>query len=172
MIRIAPALRVLTVLLLALSQAGCIYSFRAGAGFPSYIRTLAVLPFENSTSRFELTQELHEVLSRELPRSLGVRPAAEEFADAVVRGTIVNYAQDTPSYRASDPGAPPEVFIRQVSLSIRVEIIDRVENVVLWDNSGLSGRGDYLESEIEDVGRAEAIRQLVQQIVDGAQSNW
>jgi hypothetical protein len=136
------------------------------------IRTLAVLPFENSTSRFELTQELHEVLSRELPRSLGVRPAAEEFADAVVRGTIVNYSQDTPSYRASDPGSPPEVFIRQVSLSIRVEIIDRVENVVLWDNSGLSGRGDYLESEIEDVGRAEAIRQLVQQIVDGAQSNW
>jgi hypothetical protein len=164
--------RLLLLLALALVQSGCLYSFRAGTGFPSYIRTVAVIPFENETTRFELTQEIHEQLLRELPRALGIRPGSEENADAVVRGVITSYNTTAPAFGAGAGGDRAQVALRQVSIMVAVEIIDLVENQILWDSRSVSGRGEFLDSEIEDVGRLEAIEALVQQIVDGAQSNW
>lgn len=163
---------VLAALVIVAGASGCNYGFQAGAALN--IRTLAVVPFENDTDRLELTQEIHEVLLRELPRSLGARPAGEEGADAVVRGTITRYDVTAPSYRSdSSGGGRPEVLQRQVMLAISVQVIDLRENLVLWEASSVQGLGEYLEaSEREDDGRRIAIEQLVQKIVDGAQSNW
>jgi hypothetical protein len=60
-----------------------------------------------------------------------------------------------------------------VSIGVSVEIIDLVENVILWESRALVVQGEFLEaSETEEVGRLEAIELLVQKIVDGAQSHW
>ena len=75
----------------ALLCVGCNYTFQAGSGLPPHVQTLAVVPFENDTDRFEVSQELHQVLLDELPRSFGVRTGGEEFAEAVVRGTVNQY---------------------------------------------------------------------------------
>jgi hypothetical protein len=163
-----------TILLTGLTvlATGCNYSFRGGS-FPSHIRTVAVVPFENETTRLELTQELHEVMLRNLPRALGVRSAGEEVADAVVRGRITRYDVATPNYRPTAAGDRAEVLQREVVLTIQVEIVDVVENVILWEDSGLRAEGQYLEaSETEEVGKEIALELLVQRIVDGAQSNW
>lgn len=152
---------------------GCNYSFRAGSFPPEHINTIAVLPFENETSRFELTQEVHQVLLQGLPRALGIQNAAEANADAVVRGTIRRYELTAPLYRPGADASRADVLQREVSISVRVEIVDRIENVVLWESQSLTTRGQYLEdSETEEIGRTEAIELLVQQIIDGAQSNW
>lgn len=150
---------------------GCNYSFRAGSGFPSHVQTIAILPFENETDRFELTQEVHEALLRELPGALGIRAAGEEVADAVLRGTVRRYAVGAPLYRSGSEGTA-EVVERQVSIGLSVEIVDVRENVILWEDRSLSAQGQYLEAQVEDVGRVEAIELIVQRIVDGAQSNW
>ena len=164
--------RCLAVFGLALTVSGCNYSFRSGS-FPDHIRTVAILPFENDTNRFELTQELHEQLLRELPRALGITNAGEEVADAVVRGRIVRYDLTTPLFRPGQQRDQVQVLQRQVSIRVEVELIDVAQNVILWDDLALSTQGQYLEeSETEEVGRAEAIELLVQRIVDGAQSNW
>ena len=150
---------------------GCSYSFRSGS-FPDHIRTVAILPFENDTNRFDLTQELHEQLLRELPRSLGIVNAGEEVADALVRGRITNYALTTPLFR---PGQQDEINVlqRQVALRVEIEIVDLVQNVILFENGSLTTQGEYLEeSQDEATGRALAIELLVQRIIDGAQSNW
>jgi hypothetical protein len=150
---------------------GCIYSFRAG-GLPSNIRTIAILPFENETTRLELTQELYDVL-RDIPGALGVRPAAEDVADAVLRGRITGYTLTTPNYRAGPGGDRAEVLQRQVSVVIAVEIVDRTRNEILWESRALSGEGQFLEAtETEEVAMTVAIKLLRQRIVDGAQSNW
>jgi len=157
----------------ALFTPGCIYSFRAGSFPPEHIRTIAVVPFENETARFELSGELYDQLFRNLPRALGIRTAGEDVADAVVRGTIMRYDVVAPNYRAGAEGQPAEVLQRQVTITVRVEIVDLVENVILWEDRTVTAQGQFLEaSENEDVGRAEAIELLVQKIVDGAQSNW
>lgn len=161
----------LVAVLFALS--GCNYSFRAGSGFPPHVRTIAILPFENDTGRFELTQEIHQALLRELPSALGIRPAAEGVADAVVRGRVRRYSLDAPLFRGGGDGQRAEVLERQVSISLSVEIIDTRNNVILWEEQNISAQGQYLEaSETEDVGRSDAITRLVQRIVDGSQSNW
>ncbi len=56
---------------------------------------------------------------------------------------------------------------------VSVEIVDLVENVILWESSNVVAQGEFLEAgETEEIGRVEAIELLVQKIVDGAQSNW
>ena len=154
-----------------LAAAGCNYSFRSGS-FPDHIRTVAILPFDNDTNRFELTQEIHEELLRTLPRALGVTNAGEDVADALVQGRIVRYDMTAPLFRSGQQAGQVDVLQRQVSIRVEVELIDLVENLILWDGRGLSTQGQYLESESEEVGRTEAIELLVQRIVDGAQSNW
>jgi len=155
----------------ALAAGGCNYGFRSGS-FPDHIRTVAILPFDNDTNRFELTQEIHDELLRTLPSALGVTNAGEDVADAMVRGRIVRYDLTTPLFRAGQQDNQVDVLQRQVNIRVEVELIDLVENVILWDDRGLSTLGQYLEGESEEVGRAEAIELLAQRIVDGAQSNW
>ena len=162
--------------LLALSAgvlaSGC-YSFQAGAGFPDYVKTVAIIPFDNETTRPEITDEVFNQLLREFPRSQGLQPAGEDVADAVIRGIIKRYDVSTPSYRAGATGEVPQVLQRQVSLTVEVQIVNQVDNVVLWENAAITVQGEYLEeSETEEVGRTVAIELLIQRIVDGAQSNW
>jgi hypothetical protein len=170
-IRFPEALLLLAVVLAVLS--GCLYTFQAGAGLPGHVRTLAVIPFENETGRFELTGEIQERLLDELPRTFGVTVAGEEHADAVIRGTIRSYNVDAPSFR---PGAAPdrtEVVERRVTIMVEVQVVDRIGNVILWENRSLSARGEYLEdAELEEDGRHLAIDRLAQAVIDGLQSNW
>ena len=63
------------------------YGF-AGGGLPTHIRTVAVLPFDNQTGEVALTQEVAEAVRLAMESRLGLRVAAEEQADAVVRGSI------------------------------------------------------------------------------------
>lgn len=172
--RRAPAPRTLALLSLALAPAigsGC-YSFRAGSFPPPHIRTIAIQVFENETTRFELTGELHERLLRALPGALGIRPAGADVADAIVRGTINRYDVVAPNYRAAGAGQPVTVLQRQVNISVSVEIVDLVDNVILWESSSVVAQGEFAEGAPEDGGRLEALELLVQKIVDGAQSNW
>ena len=156
-----------------LLSSACFYGFQAGAGFPDYVKTVAIVPFDNETTRPEITDEIFTQLLREFPRSQGLQPAGEDVADAVVRGTIKRYDVSTPSYRAGAAGEVPTVLQRQVTLAVEVQIINLVDNEVLWESTNISVLGEYLEeSENEDVGRALAIELLIQRIVDGAQSNW
>lgn len=167
-----PTLSALAAGAVLLTGTGCNYSLRGGS-FPDHIRTIAVVPFENETTRLELTQDLFNTMSTELPRALGIQPASVENADAVVQGTINGYDLSTPNYRPGESGDRAEVLQRQVSIAVSVQIIDQIENVILWENRSLRGQGQYLEqSETEEDGKRVALETMVQAIVDGAQSNW
>jgi hypothetical protein len=161
-----------TGVLLSVAFAGCNYSFVAGSFPPPHVQSVAIEPFENETTRFELTGELYDQLLRRLPSALGVRTAGADVADAIVRGSITRYDVVAPNYRAGQPGQAAAVLQRQVNISVRVEIVDLVENVILWESTNVTARGEYAEGSPEDGGRLRAIELLVQEIVDGAQSNW
>ena len=165
--------RSLAAALALLLCAGCLYQFRGG-NFPEYIKTLSVDPVENGTPRLEVTGELNEQLQRTLPAALGVRAASSDAADAVVRVKVLSYQVNSPNYRAATgPGQRTEVLQRQVEITAQVQIIDRVTNQIFWEETAVRADGPFLETtETEEVGRAAAIKQLVQKIVDGAQSNW
>ncbi len=158
--------------LAALALLGGCYSFSGGGGLPSNIRTAYVAPVENESTRFGLSETLTERLLDAVRQRLGLRLASESEADAVIRAVIRRYSDDAVSFDAVD-GVGADVFQRRVTISASVEIIDRTTDEIIWSSQSLSGAGEYEPgSETEDQGTEVALENLVQKIVDGAQSQW
>jgi hypothetical protein len=154
---------------MALVLTGCSYGF-AGGGLPPHIRTVAVVPFDNQTPSTEVGAELLDRLRDGIRGRLGVREASEAGASAIVRGTIVRYEPDIPiGFSANNQVAVAAQ--RQVEVVIDIEIVDQTTGRTLWSRKALSARGTYLEQR-EAQGRREAIDKIVQDVVDGAQSQW
>ena len=61
-----------------------------------------------------------------------------------------------------------------MTITVAVEIVDKKRNVILWDSQSLVGRGEYLRDSPsgETDGRDTALKHILQQILDGAQSQW
>jgi lipopolysaccharide assembly LptE-like protein len=156
-------------LLSLLAACGVHYGFSEGA-FPSHVRTMAILPFENQTATTELQSELFDTMRRELQKRLGVRDAAQDDADALVRGTIVSYDVDVPVAFSADPRQAVSAR-RRLQITVDVEILDQTTGKTLWQRKGLRAEGEYAE-RAEPEGRKEAIKRIVNDIVEGAQSQW
>lgn len=151
------------------ASAGC-YGF-AGGGLPPHVKTVAILPFDNLTPEPLLTQEVAEALREAVQGRLGLRPASEASADAVVRGTIIRYEPDIPlSFQPGQVGGVA-VTARRVQLTLRVEIWDQQEQRALWSRESMVVDGEYTPPD-EGEGRRKALDKLVTDIVDGAQSQW
>ncbi|MHB1328432.1 MAG: LPS assembly lipoprotein LptE [Gemmatimonadales bacterium] len=131
---------------------------------------MAVLPFDNLTPEPTLTNEINRAVREAVQGRLGLRPAGEAQADAIVRGTIQRYDPDIPIAFSGDENQRVEVSRRKVQIVINVQILDQQSNKVLWERIGLAVEGDYTSNEID--GRRRAIERLITDIVDGAQSQW
>jgi len=148
---------------------GCFYHF-AGGGLPPHIHTMAIGAFDNQTASPEIPKELYDHMHRELQRRLGVRDAPTDRADAVVKGIIRSYDADVP-IGFSATTAPATRARRHLQITIEIEIVDQSNGHVLYTNKSLRQEADY-DERAEANGREQAITKMVQQIVDGVQSNW
>ncbi len=157
-------------LVLALAAQGCLYSFHGG-GLPATMKTVAVLPFDNRTGEAELTQEIFTALQNAVGSRLGLRPASEAQADAIVRGEITAYEPDIPLSYQTTPGANYTVTRRRVQITVNVTIFDTKAGKPLWQQTGLTVDGEY-NPPAEPDGRKVAEDKLVTQVVEGAQSQW
>lgn len=153
-----------------LTMVACMpYGF-AGGGLPSHVRTVAVIPFENLTSVPEVQEELANALRTQLRDRLGLREAAESRASALIRGTIQRYEADIPiGFSATNKSQTSAR--RQLQISIDIEMIDQVTGKTLWQQKGLMKDGQY-EERGEASGRKQAIERLVNDVIQGAQSQW
>jgi len=145
------------------------YGF-TGGGLPSHIRTVAIAPFENQTATPELPREITEALRIRLHDRLGLRDASEARANAIVRGTIQRYEVDIPiGFRANDKSATTAK--RMLQLVVDIEMVDQVTGKTLWQRKGLLAEGQY-EERGQAEGRRQAIDRIVNDIIEGAQSQW
>ena len=153
----------------ATSGCGIRYGF-AGGGLPSNIRTMAVMPFDNQTTSPDVQRELLDTMRRELQHRLGVRDAAENRADAIVRGVISGYDADVPVAMSANP-AQAVTARRRLQITIDIEIVEQDNGRILFQRKGLRGEGDY-DERAEAAGRQKAIDKIVNDVVEGAQSQW
>ncbi len=153
-----------------LAIGGC-YSF-TGGGLPPHIGTIYVLPVENRTAQFDLTEPFTRQLTDAVRGRLGVQVSARDNADAEIRAEILRYDDAAINYSGvEDVGAT--VFQRRVTIGARVEIVDLTRNEIVWEGSGVSGTGEYApDAETEQAGQEIALENLIQKIIDGAQSQW
>lgn len=159
-------------LLGAVAAGGCPYGLTGGGGLPAHVNTLYVAPIENETPRFVLTGRLTEDLLEAARDRMGAQIAGQSEADAIVRASITGFRDDALDFQArEDVGA--EVFERRVTVTASVEIVDVTRDEIIWSSSSVSGQGEYAPGEDpEDIGIDLAIEDLVQRVVDGAQSQW
>lgn len=163
------ALLPLALLVVACTLGGCLYGF-AGGGLPPSVRSVAIIPFENQTSSAELQQEFMTRLRRTIKARLGVREAGEAKANAVVRGTITRYEPDIPIAFSAER-TQSVAARRKLMLVVDIEIYDQVAGRVLWARKGMAAEGEYAE-RAEAEGRRLAIEKLVNDVIEGAQSQW
>jgi hypothetical protein len=158
-----------SALALAASLAGgCHYGF-AGGGLPPNVKTVAVIPFDNDTPSPSLQQEINELLTTQIQSRLGLHPASEAKADAVVRGRITRYDTGIPvAYSSSATSTSAE---RELRITVDVEIDDQLSGRKIWERKGLVATGTYAERSEAD-GRKAAVTKLVNDIIAGAQSQW
>jgi hypothetical protein len=153
---------------------GCVWKYGfAGGGLPASIKTVAVLPFDNNTPSPDLQLALYNVLHPAVNRRLGLGDASEARADAVVSGTIQRYDTDVPVGYAGGRNVNPSASTtqRELEISVDVTIIEQSSGKVLWQRKGLIADGAYQEGN-EAGGRTDAIKKLVDEIIEGAQSQW
>lgn len=154
--------------------AGCVYGFQGGGGLPAHIETVYVAPVENETTRFALTDQLTQGLLDAVTGRLGAQLASEGDADAVIRARLTRYSDQAMNFQARE-GQAAEVFQRRISISANVSIVDLTgeEERPIWSSSSVSGSGEYApDQETEGVGVELALENLIQEIVNGAQSQW
>ncbi len=154
---------------LAVTASACAYGF-SGGGLPTHVRTVAVIPFSNETASPEITREVTDALREGLGKRLGLRDASEEKASAIARGTIVKYEIDVPVAYSADRNQATATR-RRLQIVVDVEIYDVVLGRTIWQKKSIMGEGEYSE-RFEAEGRKQAINRIVNEVIEGAQSQW
>jgi hypothetical protein len=131
---------------------------------------MAILPLDNETPAPELQRELFDAMRKELQSRLGVRDAPEARADAMVRGVIRTYDVDVPIAFSAN-AAQAVTSRRLLQITVDVQIVDQTTGKTIWERKALRAEGEYAERD-EAAGRRVAITKLVNDIVEGAQSQW
>ena len=93
-----------------------------------------------------------------------------ERADALVKGVVRTYDADVPVGYSADP-AQAVTSRRRLQITLDVSIIDQTTGKTLWEKKSLRAEGEYAERD-EAGGRRDAIKRVVNDIVEGAQSQW
>ena len=159
-------LAVLSVTLLFL--AGCsIYSF-SGSTLPGHIKTVEIPVFGNSSLEPGIDDEITAELSREILRSQ-LRPANQN-ADAVISGTVTRYVNRPHTFGGSGELVNVELYIVQISAD--VEFFDNRRGQPIFKGT-VSGEGTYdFQNENEQHGRAKAVKNLVERIIQNSVQMW
>lgn len=166
-----PGLALLLLCASTLPLGSCLYKF-SGGGLPPGIHTVAVLPFDNLTPEPALTTEITRAVREAVENRLGLRQSGEDQADALVTGIVRRYDPDLPiAFTGQTTDNRVEVTKRMVQITLDVKIMDQKANKILWEKSGMTVQGEYNPNQ-EAAGRQEALKKLIIDIVDGAQSQW
>ena len=152
---------------------GCIYKF-TGGGLPTNIRTVYVDLFDNTTPYDFLRSDVQRQLQDQLPRNLGLRLASQQTADAIVRGKLSGYDEAVTNFDPNAPGGRINSNQTRVQITFDAEIYDVKADRVLWQGSSISAIGLFSreKGETVEVGRRKALEDLVQKLIEGAQSQW
>ena len=167
----STSFRIACSLAAALAGTGC-YGFSGGGGLPPNMNTAFVPPVENDTPRFTITERMTQSLLDAVTSKLGLQLAAENEADLIVTARITRYSDVALNFDARE-GESTQVFQRRITITADVRIYDTALEEMYWSSRAVTGVGEYEpENEQEEVGETIALDNLVQKIVDGAQSDW
>lgn len=152
------------------ASTGCYTFSGASGGLPRNLKTVAILPFDNETASPELQTEMFEQLKKAMQDRLNLREASEERADVLVKGIFKRYDVDLPAGVSADPRQTASTR-RRLQLVVDIEILDQTTGRVLLKRESLTREGQYAEGA-EATGRRNAIEGIINDLIEGTQSQW
>ena len=132
--------KILLLLLIGLSAAGCGYSLAGRGSFlPEYIRVVGIPQLVNNTPFFQVEQTLTEKIRSEFigRGRYTVLPDAEG-TDAVVTGTVTSITVQPVGFTEQQLASR-----YQFALTMNVAFTETRTGKVLWSNSALTFREEY-----------------------------
>ncbi len=162
---------------------GCGYTTRPGLA--SHLKTIYVKPFTNRIDFTELTTGndrfplyrhrmeadiTNEVINRYQFTGL-LRPASLERADCRLEGELVEFRRDPLRFDASQ-----QVEEWRLNLVVNLRFFDQTKNMLLWEESRLTGDTTYFASgpntETESSALSRALTDLAKRIVERSVESW
>lgn len=165
-------MRTCTFLLCALlAWSGCC-GYSARSLLPPHLRTVAVLPATNSTTRPGIEEILTDSLIAAFGADRNLRVTSLEDADLVLNVDVNSYSKTAAVFDEEQT-----VSVYDVVVSAQVEAEDQVRSEVFFQGS-VSGRKTYDPEEStgtgdpEDAAAAEAVGEVAREIVRGIITQW
>lgn len=125
----------------ALMLCSCGYHV-AGRGdqIPKEVRTIAVVPFANATSRYKIEQYLTRAVAHELISRTRFRVVPDEAnADATLRGAVVNIFVAPVIF---DPASGRATSVQTVT-QLQLSLTDRRTGKIIYQNQNYEARERY-----------------------------
>lgn len=184
--RIGYRIFLLSVLCFLFSASGCGYSTRSAYHGP--YKTIFIEPFankvdilsEDATSVSQRFRTYHPLLETDLRTAVinrfmfdgGLRIAAKEEADVVLKGELIDYRRDALRYENNQE----DVAEYRVSLIMRLSLFKKGEEKPLWNEPGFIGDATYFTSgaqaKTEKAALDDAIADLARRVVERTVENW
>jgi hypothetical protein len=151
---------------LALFIAGCgIYTFNPKG--KSNIRSVAVLPFENTTGQLQLTDRLTEIIVDAFIADGSLKVVSEANADVALQGVLDRYERLPHIFDEND-----QVQQYKVVMGFEISLSEPGSESAMWTQR-LNQEGPYdAETETEEDGQRRAGERLVQAIIDKTTKSW
>jgi hypothetical protein len=163
--------------LLHLLLVSCGYRFAATDNvLPKTIHTISIPAFNNLTTRYKLTDQLPEVISREFLTRTRYRVVSNaNTADAVLRGTVINYTFYPTIYNP----ATFRAAYAELHVTLSVTLTERATGKVLFSRPNFEVRETYQISpdatqyfEESDPALKRAGQQVARSIVSAVLENF
>lgn len=143
---------------------------------PKTINTICIPAFSNVTTNYKLSDELPEAIAREFISRTRYKVVSDpNTADAILRGTVVNYIH-YPTVADPATGRAAEVDLR---VYMRVDLVERATGKVLFTRPNMEVRERYEISvdprkyfEESDAALQRASKDVAQQVVTAILSNF
>ncbi len=168
------ALKASACLVLAILLVSCGYHVSGHSDLlPATIRTIAIPAFSNATTRYKLTDRLSEAIAREMIARTNYHIVADpNKADAILRGTVLNYISGATIVVQNATAVDIHVYL-QVSLT------ERATGKVLFNRPAMEVRDRYEVSvdpaqyfEESEPALERVSRLVAQQVVTSILSNF
>ena len=154
------------ILILSLMTSGCgIYTLNPGG--KSQLGSIAVAPFENQTTQYELSSRLTELIVDAFISDGSIKVLPEDKAEAVLTGVLTRYQRDPYVFDEND-----QVQQYKVQMDFQISLTNPRDNTEIWKES-MRQEGIYnADTETEEDGQRRASARLVQAVINKTTKSW
>ena len=150
---------------------GCTYSFNLN-NYPD-LKTIKIEDFQNSTSEFDVDNEISDYLSTQFRNDSRLR-LVNENPDCQISGKIVSYLDVPAQFDEKE-----NVSLRKIKIGFKIEFENLKDKTIIWDSGKYTEIESYIESGDSviysnsiDEARKKIYEKVFNKIIQNTLESW